>query len=214
MSLNHVIDPLANPKYNIYCNDIDAEGNLKASNIAAGNLSVAEINANYINASVHVLAPTIISNEYINYKNSYTDRTFSTNDYIFPSSSPTGWATLNDVRTFIISDAKSSTDQPNMETYHITIDGVVETSQISIFEFRSREGYSVLLDCKVQVRGFTGDGVFSSFGCTVSAPDDALNDFKIKIAPMTTFAAPSVPLGTMASVLTIEIKVLMLNPPP
>ena len=34
MSINHIIDPQATPKYNIYCNNINVEGNVRADDSA------------------------------------------------------------------------------------------------------------------------------------------------------------------------------------
>jgi len=52
MSINHVIDPQANPKYNIYCNDLDVQGDITNS----GSLSTPAIFAQnaYVSSNVQV----------------------------------------------------------------------------------------------------------------------------------------------------------------
>ena len=73
MSINHVIDPLANPKYNIYCNDINADGdvgiggglgvvgNVVCANLTAG-ASISATNAFIDNKLVYnITAPLFAS---------------------------------------------------------------------------------------------------------------------------------------------------------
>ena len=52
MSINHVIDPQANPKYNIYCNDLDVQGDITNS----GSISTPAIFAQnaYVSSNVQV----------------------------------------------------------------------------------------------------------------------------------------------------------------
>jgi hypothetical protein len=213
MSLNHLIDPLQEPKLDVYVGDVEADTMLVFGNteILGGNLDV-DGNISALGDEGNIFGNLIATQKYINYENGYEDTSYATNSYVFTSPlNSNGWNSLGDCKTFIEVGASSSTFAPYIEKYHITIDGNIDNNSPSVFEFRSREGFTELLDIKCQVQNAdgVGDGVYSSVGSSVLPPDDVLNDFQFRVSPVSNFSTPIVPPVSSNAILTIEIKVLI-----
>lgn len=220
MSLNHLISPLQEPKLDLYVGDVEAEGlsvdgitDIVGNTDITGNLQV-DGNIGAVGAEGTIFGNLVATSKYVNYENDYENTTYATNSYVF--NSPlylNGWNSLGDIKTFVDVGASKSTFAPYLETYTITIDGNIDNNAPSVFEFRSREGYDELMDIKCQVynNDGVGDGTFSSVGVQVLPPDDLLNDFQFRVAPVSSFGSP--PLTSNAT-LTIEVKILIQPVPP
>ena len=211
MSINHLIDPLQEPKLNVYVEEVETQG-LIVDNFAEVNGNL-QVDGNIFTTGEGVISCNLLATaKYVNYENEYSENPFTSNDYIFNSFLYlNGWNSLTDVKTFIEVGASSSSAQPYIETYSIRIDGNIDPLAPSVFEFRSREGFEELLDIKCQVVNTdgVGDGVFSSVGCLVLPPDDVSNDFQFRVAPVSNFSNPIVPPVSSNASLTITIKVLI-----
>lgn len=218
MSLNHLVKPTQEPKYDIFVRDIDAEGvavddlEVKDDVLVGGNINA---DGDITSTAGVMFAPLIASNIYVDYRNIYSDNTYATNDYIYDSLTPNGWNSVGDVKTFISATASSGTSQPYIETYSINIDGNIDNFAPTVFEFRSRDGFDELLDIKTQVSNGDGLGLgdWSSVGNVVRPPDNLDNDFQFFMPPVNYFAT-TVPPASSNAILTIEIKVLIQPAPP
>jgi hypothetical protein len=211
MSINHLVNPIQEPKYDVYVRDVEAEYLVAADGaVVTGNL---EVDGNIFTTGEGVIACNLLATDkYVNYQNEYSDNPFTSNDYIFNSFLYlNGWNSLTDVKTFIEVGASRTSSGPYIETYSIRIDGNIDPLAPSVFEFRSREGFEELLDIKCQVVNTdgVGDGVFSSVGSLVLPPDDVSNDFQFRVAPISNFSSPIVPPASSNASLTITIKVLI-----
>jgi len=213
MSINHLIDPLQEPKLDVYVGEVETIG-LVVDGFAEVNGNL-QVDGNIFTTGEGTISCNLLATDkYVNYQNEYEDTSYATNNFVFTSALYlNGWNSLGDVKTFIEVGASSSSAQPYIETYSIRIDGNISTLAPSVFEFRSREGFDELLDIKCQVINAdgVGDGVFSSVGCLVLPPDDVSNDFQFRVAPVSNFSNPIVPPVSSNANLTIEIKVLI-NP--
>ena len=215
MSLNHLIDPLQNPKLDLYVEEIETQG-LVVDNFAEinGDVAITGFLSVFDDGNGTIVSDLVASNKYVNYQNRFFDKSYATNDFIF--NSPlyvNGWSGLGNVKTFIeVSDASSSF-QPYIETYHITFEGTITNNAPSVFEFRSREGFDDIMDIKCQIinANGVGDGVYSSVGCVLLPADDVLNDFQFRVSPVSNFSTPIVPPATSGGTMSITIKVLI-NP--
>ena len=213
MSLNHLIDPTQEPKLDLYVGDIEADNIDITTDLNVDTINASNVFATNIIATTSpegtIFSEIVSSNNFVSGKADYENETYATNSYVF--NSPlylNGWNSLNNVKTFIDVSNSLGTLAPYIETYTITIDGNIDNNAPSVFEFRSRDGYDELMDIKCQVSNddSVGDGAFSSFGVQVLPPDDLLNDFQFRVAPVSTYSAP--PLTSNAT-LTIDIKVLI-----
>ena len=224
MSLNHLIDPLQEPKLDLYVGDVEADNaeiknTLEVNNVFVNSTLTADavFATNTISTTSPdgvIFSPLVAGNLYINGLTNYEDETYATNSYVF--NSPlylNGWNSLGSIKTFIDTSNTISTISPYIETYTIKLEGNIDNNAPSVFEFRSREGYDDLMDIKCQVSNddAVGDGTFSSVGVQVLPPDDLSNDFQFRVAPVSSFGSP--PLTSNAT-LTIEIKLLIQPPIP
>jgi hypothetical protein len=211
MSINHLVNPIQEPKYDVYVRDVEAEYLVTTNGaVVTGNL---EVDGNIFTTGEGIISCNLLATDkYVNYQNEYSDNPFTSNDYIFNSFLYlNGWNSLTDVKTFIEVGASRTSSEPYIETYSIRIDGNIDPLAPSVFEFRSREGFEELLDIKCQVANTdgVGDGVFSSVGSLVLPPDDVSNDFQFRVAPISNFSSPIVPPASSNASLTITIKVLI-----
>jgi hypothetical protein len=225
MSLNHLIDPLQNPKLDVYVGDIEADdaeikNTLEAENVFVNNTLTADaVFASGVISTTNpdgtIFSPLIASNLYVNGLTDYENETYASNNYIYDSFTPNGWNSISNVKTFIDTSNTVSTFSPYIETYTIKLEGVVDNFAPYIFEFRSREGYEELMDIKCQVSNADGLGLgdWSSVSNVIRPPDNLDNDFQFLMPPVDYFATTT-PTATSNAVLTIEIKVLIQPPLP
>jgi len=181
MSINHLIDSGANPKYDIFVNGIttdgdvaiggsvDITGTLDAETVVAGSL----VQAPLINATTE--SQTALQN---NINDVLRFPPFSINSILFDEGL-NSFTNLSEIFQYVKTRKVGITGL--VDTYKLTWSGETSTlpSDDAIFDFRALNDYDAILSIFAYAQSSLGEDI-NDVGVQVNAPDDPANDFEVQ----------------------------------
>ena len=181
MSINHLIDSGATPKYDIFVNGIttegdlavggsvDVTGSLDAETVVAGSL----VQAPLINATTE--SQTALQN---NINDVLRFPPFSINSILFDEGL-NSFTNLSEIFQYVKTRKVGITGL--VDTYKLTWSGETSTlpSDDAIFDFRALNDYDAILSIFAYAQSSLGEDI-NDVGVQVNAPDDPANDFEVQ----------------------------------
>ena len=181
MSINHLIDSGATPKYDIFVNGIttegdlavggsvDVTGSLDAETVVAG----SEVQAPLINATTE--SQTALQN---NFNDVLRFPPFSINSILFDEGL-NSFTNLSEIFQYVKTRKVGITGL--VDTYKLTWSGETSTlpSDDAIFDFRALNDYDAILSIFAYAQSSLGEDI-NDVGVQVNAPDDPANDFEVQ----------------------------------
>lgn len=181
MSINHLIDSGATPKYDIFVNgvttdgdvaiggSVDITGSLDAETVVAGSV----VQAPLINATTE--SQTALQN---NINDVLRFPPFSINSILFDEGL-NGFTNLSEIFQYVKTRKVGITGL--VDTYKLTWSGETQNVTVdAIFDFRALNDYDAILDAKATAQWELSAGI-SDLGIQISAPQDPANDFQIEL---------------------------------
>jgi len=175
MSINHLIDSGATPKYDIFVNGIAAEDGV----IVAGNVEVD----GSIESATSMTAPTITASDEMlmalqnNYNDVLNDVPFAFGSFLFDQGNNT-FTNLSDIFEYLTTRKVATSGF--VDTYKFSWSGEASVlSDNAIFDFRALYDYDkiayVSASCQFDLAADVND-----VGFQILPPDDPANDFEIE----------------------------------
>jgi len=183
MSINHLIDSGATPKYDIFVNGITTEGDLAVGGSVDVSGSVDVEGA--IISQTSVTAPTITASQslLIGEQNNFNDvlrfPPFSINSILFDEGL-NDFTNLSEIFQYVKTRKAGITGL--VDTYKLTWSGETSTlpSDDAIFDFRALNDYDAVLSIFAYAQSSLGEDI-NDIGVRINAPDDPANDFEVQI---------------------------------
>ena len=209
MSINHLIDSGATPKYDIFVNGIITEGDLAVGGSVDVSGSVDVEGA--IISQTSVSAPTITASEslLIGEQNNFNDvlryPPFSINSILFDEGL-NDFTNLSEIFQYVKTRKVGITGL--VDTYKLSWSGETSTlpSDDAVFDFRALNDYDAIISVLATAQR-SGVADLNDVGVQINAPDDPANDFEVEFNTTNV----SSPFGGLLTDFTLEIQLYRLS---
>lgn len=208
MSINHLIDSGANPKYDIFVNGITTDGDIAIG----GDVDVTgSLDALNVLASNTVEAPNIIATteSLTGLQNNFNDILnivpFASGSFLFDEGL-NNFTNLSEIFEYVTT--RKVATQGFVDTYKLTWSGEtsINPTDDAVFDFRALYDYDKVVSVLATAQR-SGVADLNDVGVQVNAPDDPANDFEVEFNTTNV----SSPFGGLLTEFGLEIQLYRIS---